>query len=271
MSALYSVVWLSYSLDGPNLVASVKNFILTKKDSKQYILHVLDDGFDPIKDQSILDELQSLGVHYKRTYYNRNGNLLGGENLRNQIEKFLEITESDKSDVIVKCDCDTIILKKDWIEDLAKDPKATLAGTFKLYPFYVQGCSYAIKASALQGLLDDTKIYPGFANCFEDYEVGIRLMRNANNSIEYAHRYKFLSNNGGFQIIDPPQLKSENFSARVLSLGWNVKPVPADKKPEYKKSQTTVMNAIYEARKKALMPPDTKGEDTKDTKKEDSK
>lgn len=245
-----SVVWFSYAADAQLLVESVKS--VKRSVANLHRMSVYDDGFNAIP-RSTRTWLEENGVHYEKTFYPREGNLLGPENLKGQVRAMLKAGEG--ADFLVKIDCDTLLLQSDWIEAMALEPQALMAGSYKGLHNYPMGHCYAVRCSALPALVKDVETYPGWAACFEDYEIGTRLHRIANGDMDYALRWRS-GVDDGFWLCGPDQVTQAVLNARVVSCGFGIQGVPLEQREKYKFDQAQVMamvNSDVEKAKEALV------------------
>lgn len=240
-----AAVWFAYGPDQNLLMESVRAFRRTLPKAK---LTVCDDGFCALP-RLVRAKLEADGITYRKTFYPRGGNLLGPENLKGQVSEMARAAEG--ADVLVKIDCDTLLLRSDWVEALADEPEALLAGSYKGLHNYPMGHCYAVRASILPELLKDVETYPGWAACYEDYEIGTRLHRLAGGNMDYALRWRS-GVDDGFWLCDPQQITKVALSARVVSCGFCLGQVPHDQRANYKRAQAEIMarlNADAEARR----------------------
>ena len=229
-----AAVWFAYGPDQNLLMESVRAFRRTLPKAK---LTVCDDGFCALP-RLVRAKLEADGITYRKTFYPRGGNLLGPENLKGQVSEMARAAEG--ADVLVKIDCDTLLLRSDWVEALADEPEALLAGSYKGLHNYPMGHCYAVRASILPELLKDVETYPGWAACFEDYEIGTRLHRLAGGNMDYALRWRS-GVDDGFWLCDPQQITKAALSARVVSCGFCLGQVPHDQRANYKRAQAEIM------------------------------
>ena len=145
-----------------------------------------DDGFNAMY-QPMQEKLISMGVDYCQTDWPRCGNLLGPDHLKGACKLMAELAKD--CDIIVKLDPDACILKRDWIDRLWADKNATMTASYKIKLNYPMGNSYALKSVVCEELAKDAELYPGWVDCFEDYEVGMRISRIAKGDTKHAIRY----------------------------------------------------------------------------------
>lgn len=229
-----AAVWFSFAPDQCLLLESVRAFRRTLPEAA---LTVCDDGFCALP-RLVRDRLAEWGVTYRKTFYPRGGHLLGPENLKGQVAEMVRAAEG--ADVLVKIDCDTLLLRADWVEALADEPQALLAGSYKGLHNYPMGHCYAVRAAVLPELLKDVETYPGWAACFEDYEIGTRLHRLAGGDMDYALRWRS-GPEDGFWLCNPEQVAQAALGARVVSCGFGMGAVPPEQREAYKRRQAEVM------------------------------
>lgn len=234
-----AAVWFAYGPDQNLLMESVRSVRRTLPKAK---LTVCDDGFCALP-RLVRERIESVGVTYRKTFYPRGGNLLGPENLKGQVAEMARAGEG--SDVLIKIDCDTLLLRSDWVEALADEPEALLAGSYKGLHNYPMGHCYAVRAAVLPELLKDVETYPGWAACFEDYEIGTRLHRLAGGNMDYALRWRS-GVDDGFWLCNPEQITQAALSARVVSCGFGMGAVKPECRADYKRAQAEVMSRLLD-------------------------
>lgn len=242
-----AAVWFAYGPDQNLLMESVRAFRRTLPKAK---LTVCDDGFCALP-RMVRAKLEADGITYRKTFYPRGGNLLGPENLKGQVAEMARAAEG--ADVLVKIDCDTLLLRSDWVEALADEPEALLAGSYKGLHNYPMGHCYAVRASILPELLQDVETYPGWAACYEDYEIGTRLHRLAGGNMDYALRWRS-GVDDGFWLCDPKQITQAALSARVVSCGFCLGQVPHDQRANYKRAQAEIMARLNADAERSVTP-----------------
>lgn len=245
------VIWFCYGPDGEILLESMRSVKRTlDKAGHDSLFFVYDDGFKPL-DATVREQVESVyHAHYEKQFHQRNTNLLGPEHLKAQTKAMA--VAGRFCDVLIKIDCDTLLLKCDWVEALMDsypfDPNGnivSMAGSYKGLKNYPMGNCYAIRTAngILDALAKDCETYPAWANSFEDYEVGTRLHRLANGNDDYAIRYRS-GPEDGFWLCDPQQVNSNAKGARVVSCGFSFTATPMDKKAEVKALQLKTMKLL---------------------------
>lgn len=234
-----SVIWFTFKNDEKLVVESIKSVLTNIPNAK---LHIIDDGFAAVSKETRNWIIQQKNTKYYKSFYPRSGHLLGQDNLKNQVKYMLDVTKTDKSDVLVKIDSDTMILNADWIVDFLEDDVTLITGSYKLSCDYPMGNCYAVKSSVLQPLYDDVIAYPGWGQCYEDYEVGQRIHRYADihGITDWIHCWRS-GVEDGFWLCDPLQVTEAARSARVISCGFSMGSIEAAKVAEYKQQQLNVM------------------------------
>lgn len=118
---------------------------------------IIDDFNNPCP-ESIRRKLEELGVEWRVSYWNRNGNLRGSEAILGIVSEMLASSEND-NDILVKIDPDTALLEGKEILSFANGTKIIWGSSSNDCPMH--GCAYAIKAHALkkaEGILSLTNI-----------------------------------------------------------------------------------------------------------------
>lgn len=210
---------------------------------------IADDGFNAMF-QETREKLIAMGCDYRQTDWPRNGNLLGPFHLEGACKLMAELAKD--CDIIVKLDPDACILKRDWIDRLWADNTATMTSAYKLKLNYPMGNSYALKSTVCEALAEDARLYPGWVDCFEDYEIGIRISRLANGDPKHAIRY-VCGLAGGFVLTNPWDINYKTCidSVQVYCSGFNYGSLPLNKKEEYKNKQIEVHSILLAELKKS--------------------
>lgn len=210
---------------------------------------VADDGLNAMFKET-RDKLISMGVDYRQTTWPRNGNLLGPDHLIGATALMAELAKD--CDIIVKIDPDACVLKRDWIDRLWLDSDAIITSAYKTKVDYPMGNSYAVKASVCEALAKDAKLYPAWVDCFEDYEVGVRVSRIANGDPKHAIRYT-CNLAGGFVLTNPWDINHKTCieSIQVYCSGFQYGSTPQNKKAEYKNKQIEVHTILLSELKKS--------------------
>lgn len=210
---------------------------------------VADDGFNAMY-QPMQEKLIAMGVDYRQTDWPRCGNLLGPDHLKGACKLMAELAKD--CDIIVKLDPDACILKRDWIDRLWADKNATMTASYKIKLNYPMGNSYALKSVVCEELAKDAELYPGWVDCFEDYEVGMRISRIAKGDTKHAIRY-VCGLNGGFVLTNPWDINYKTCieSVQVYCSGYQYGSLPQNKKVEYKNKQIEVHSMLLSELKKA--------------------
>ncbi len=232
-----AVIWFSYGADAELLKESVRSVLRILPTAA---LTVCDDGFYAVP-RAVRTWLEERGVTYRKTFYPRAGNLLGPENLKGQVREMARAGEG--ADVLIKIDCDTLLLRADWIEALKDEPRSLMAGSYKGLHNYPMGHCYAVRVSALPALVEDVETYPGWAACYEDYEIGTRLHRISGGDMDYALRWRS-GQEDGFWLCNPNEVAETVLQGRVLSCGFGWGAVAPADKAQYKAAQLAIMKRV---------------------------
>lgn len=214
-------------------------------------IYVVDDGFSSMN-YPVRKRLEEAGVIYSQSSWNRYGNLLGPDHLIGATKFMAHMAKS--CDIIVKIDPDACLIRRDWIDRLYEDPIALMTSSYKGRSCYPMGNSYAVKASVCKELAKDAELYPGWVNCFEDYEIGVRIARQAKGDTSYSIRYES-GIKGGFILTNPWDMDYQKVlnQVRVYCSGYSYGNLPPEKKLEYKNKQVEVainLLGYYRAAKK---------------------
>jgi hypothetical protein len=258
--ATIGVIWFSYKPDGGLLLESLRAAKRTfEKTAHDYIFTVVDDGMYPL-DRSVRKRIEDeYNVVYVRTFYPRCGNLLGPDNIAGQTKAMADA--GNFCDVLVKCDCDTMLLKLDWVEALL-DPEedAVMVGSYKGLKNYPMGNCYAIRTEGgtlLRRLAKDVEKFPAWTQCFEDYEVGTRIHRLMDGDDGYTIRWRS-GMEDGFWLCNPQEVDSRAKEARVVSCGFGWTACPPKDRAAYKEAQLKTMTLLNDDIEGKLVHPQAK-------------
>lgn len=244
--AKISIVWFSYRWDGAQLLESVRAASRTlSATAHTYELHVADDGMMPL-DRAVRDRLaREYHVAYRKTFYPRNGHLIGPDNLIGQAQVMADIGKD--CDVLIKMDCDTLLLKIDWVEALLKEAEhgAVFAGSYKVQPHYPMGNCYAVHngSGVLHALARDVENFPAWKGCYEDFEIGTRIARLCHGSQDYALRWRS-GEEDGFWLCSPQGVTRKAKEARVVCCGYTYTATPHDRQADYRALETKAMKLL---------------------------
>lgn len=233
-------IYFTYKGDEQHVVESVK--CLRRAEPTAPIV-IADDCFAPICEEmknTLVDELK---CGYRQTEYNRNGNLLGPENLIGQTQ-FLE-HEGVDVDVIVKVDADTMLIDTKWVYEFAEKEKPVIAGVVQRNNHHwIYGMAYAIKTKdCLSLLVRDALLVRAHRDAFEDYEVSTRLYRLSYYHTDFADRH-VMGTESGF-ILSTLAGANESFAnARVCNFGYDLQSTPPRERAAYKAKQLELMRKI---------------------------
>lgn len=260
--ATIGVVWFSYKTDGEILLESLRAAKRTlEKSGHDYLLTVFDDGMYPVARNIRREIEETYGANYIKKFYPRSGNLLGPDNLLGQTRAMADA--GNFCDVLVKCDCDTLLLKLDWVEALLEPGEtAVMAGSYKGLKNYPMGNCYAIhtqEGKLLRNLAKDVEKFPAWTKCFEDYEIGTRIHRLCDGDEDYTIRWRS-GPEDGFWLCDPHQVSSIAKDARVVSCGFGWTALPNDKRADYKVLQIKTMRMLNDDIEGKLVLPEPKAD-----------
>lgn len=109
-------------------------------------LVIIDDSQKPCP-ENIRRKLEKMGVEWRVSYWNRNGNLHGPEAILGIVSEMLASSEND-NDVLVKIDPDTALLDGKELVSFAQGNKIIWGSSSRSCPMH--GCAYAVRAHALK-------------------------------------------------------------------------------------------------------------------------
>lgn len=164
---MIKVFIFSYSQDQEEAVECVRSVLLAVPGCA---ITVADDLADPVSEETVI-KLHQLGVRYVRTAWPRHGNLRGRECIRGILSTMAEGV--DDEDIVVKVDCDTVVLDGDWIRWMdGTNVPLYASGDFKGGVCRVYGCCYAIKGWLARRLLTEINWEMLDDNAPEDWTIG---------------------------------------------------------------------------------------------------
>lgn len=233
---------LVFTYRGDEVITPICVDFIKETLGKDVHIVVADDGLNAVF-QDTRNKLIEMGVDYRQTSWPRFGNLLGPDHLTGATDLMAQLAKD--CDIIVKIDPDACLLRRDWIDRLYLDDKAVMTSAYKTSLNYMMGNSYAVKASACADLAKDAKNYPGWNNCFEDYEIGQRLARLAGGDPTCAIRYP-CSLDGGFILTNPWDFNVTLCleRCRVYCSGFTYGSTPPEQRQEYKNKQAEVHSML---------------------------
>lgn len=205
---------------------------------------IADDGFCAAT-YEWQQKYKQLGFDYRQTDWYRNKNLTGAEHLIGATALMAELAKD--CDIILKIDPDACLIRSDWIETLYQTPNAVITSAYKTSLNYPMGNSYAVKASVCEELAKDAKLYPGWINCFEDYEIGQRIARMFPNDPSHAIRYN-CNISEGFILTSPYDFNLNLClnKCRVYCHGFQYNSFnTVDERRNYKSKQEEVHETLY--------------------------
>lgn len=165
----------TYQGDEDLFIECLRSLQRVRKPSEK--VFVMDDEFEPMSEETQLKLKSAPGVVYERTYHPRQGNLIGPAHTKENFKILTRLAKDAEDGVVVKVDCDTLVLARAWLDEFIADQTKDLAGGFHSQVNYMFGMCYALKAHLAQRLLRDVEINPPWVHCFEDYEVSHRVHR----------------------------------------------------------------------------------------------
>lgn len=204
----YDFIIFTYMGDRFTLFPCVFNILKTFGDEIGAI-YISDDGFAPM-DEKTIEAIKKVDTRivYDQSGWKRNGNLIGTAHSIGYMTVCKKLMDEGvfKSSVIVKVDPDAAILKKDWL-DRFYDSNYALVGSFKEMEHYPMGNCYAFKSCYVSEVLNDMCRFKPFFNCFEDYELAVRVARAAYQRGIKTECMRYMSGPQDGFILQPPEAK----------------------------------------------------------------
>lgn len=143
--------------------------------NKDIRLVAIDDAADPCPPHTVC-ALKAMGVGYRTTSFKRAGNLNGQECIMGILALFKQSIRR-KSDVVVKMDCDTLLLGTTWLQQFLADKNALVTGSDDRGCLY--GMCYALKPVLVDALIELFTRCPVGDRSQEDIYLGYRARRLA--------------------------------------------------------------------------------------------
>lgn len=250
-------VWFTFSLDAGQVLYSVA--FARRVFGEDAMLYVFDDDRSPLSDEAREKLIRGLRAVVLTLKWDRRGNIKGGEHLINATSIYYELAETHGADVVVKCDSDTAIISRSWVDALLNRDGAIFAGAFNgRNPGYAYGLAYAIKGrDVLRRLAKDTVDYPAQDSAFEDYEVGQRLARIAGQSAvdvhaSWARRHSLRLGDNDFMLVDASREQGAPWSlqdlvkCQVVSVGYNCTYASETGKQAHRRAQVAMLGRMWE-------------------------
>lgn len=204
----YDFIIFTYIGDRFTLFPCLFNIVKTFGDEIGTIF-VCDDGFAPM-DEKTIEAVMNISpkIQYEQSGWKRNGNLIGTAHSIGYMTTCKRLIDEGifKSSVIVKVDPDASIYQKDWC-DRFYDSKYALVGSFKEMEDYPMGNCYAFKSSYVSEVLNDMCKFKPFFNCFEDYEIAVRIARVADKNGNQTDIMRYMSGPQDGFILQNPEAK----------------------------------------------------------------
>lgn len=239
MASTRKYVWFTYIHDEEVFKISHAMVKMIDSDAK---CCVVDDGLNRCSDKFI-KYCKDNNIEYHVSTFARGGNMVGTEACNGVIKWLWKCSED--CDIVIKVDCDTLIIKLDWIQRLENDDNAVFTGAYMNWHAYPAGGSYAIKSKVLKAMYDDIERYPAWRTSIENYEVGQRAFRVGGSDLSVI-RYTCDERNGfimgtpyGFNVDPLIQL------ARWWTAGYTYTGQPNTNKDKYKADQLSAMKTVY--------------------------
>lgn len=252
------VAWLTFKLDAGQLLYSVAFARRMFGEDAGY--YILEDARKPLPER-VKEKLLRWDCTVLSTKWNRNGNIKGGEHLRGCTQLFHALAELNGAEVLVKCDSDTAILSRSWVDALLNRDGAIFAGAFnRQNAGYAYGMAYAIKGrETLLKLAKDAVDYPAWDGAFEDYEIGQRLARLAGESsvdvkARWARRHSLRLGDWDFMLVDASRAKGAPWSVwdlkqcQAVSVGYNCTPSSLETRKSHRQAQTRLLASLWRER-----------------------
>ena len=138
-----AVCIFTYNGDKQCLVECLRAIQKQKKKGLDLDIYILDDGFNPIQNPPT-------GYQYRRTYFNRNGNLNGIQCAQGMLLEMVKISRQSQCQYIMKVDSDMIIRDlTEFLSPLNQDKNSVIGFRLNEYMDYCAGVTYILPAIGL--------------------------------------------------------------------------------------------------------------------------
>lgn len=142
----------TYNKDYPCLKECIKS-IRRLKGCKGSKIFVWDDGLNPLNPEQVQQIKSLAGVHYEKTFFNRNKNLNGIECVVGMLICFELSRRLSKAKYIFKVDCDSYLNSIDYYVNALKNGYDMVGTALTYIMGYCAGCCYALDADILYDLV----------------------------------------------------------------------------------------------------------------------
>lgn len=241
MATKIAVAWLAYTADSECFRQSARAAMRTLRADERFkpTFVLLDDAWHPV-DKTVREWFLSQ-PHTMRiiTTYRRSGMLLGGENFSGQCRALDEVAKKctlPDNGILLKTDCDALLLRADWLAQFAADGQSDIAGVFDFgnrCHFSVYGFCYALRARIIAPLAEDAEKYPAHHAAWEDHETSSRIYRLRGGEVDFATR--FLEGPDSGLLCQPLAQVNDTFvHAQACTFAWDYQAQPPHERQRYR-------------------------------------
>ena len=161
----------TYNKDKQCLIECLRALERQKKNGLDLDIYIFDDGRNPIQNPPS-------GYHYKKTYFNRNGNLNGIQCAQGMLLEMVKVSRQSQCQYIMKVDSDMVIRDlKEFMSPLEQNIKSVIGFKLNDSMDYCAGVTYILPAEGLYKTLKEfVKWYreenkPQNFHCPEDWAI----------------------------------------------------------------------------------------------------
>lgn len=134
----------TYKEDAPMVEQCIRGLKLLG--SREQNIFVFDDGRNPT-------QIPLRGCQYRRTYFNRNGNLNGQECTQGELKCMGEAVYHTGADLIIKIDSDIILNSLDWVQTTYNPLVRHIGFHIGEEKHHISGCCYSLPAHKIKDML----------------------------------------------------------------------------------------------------------------------
>lgn len=147
-----AVFIMSFSGDSECLIQCLRGIDEQKKRGYNLEVFVIDDANNPLE----LTEEQLANVHYKKSYFPRNGNLNGTQCAQGMLMEMLRCCRECKAQYVMKVDSDMYIRTLErFLKPLEEDPNKVIGFKLSKDMCYCAGVTYILPVTGLYKAIKD--------------------------------------------------------------------------------------------------------------------
>ena len=147
-----AVFIMSFSGDKPCLTQCLRGIEQQQKKGYNIEVFIIDDANSPLE----LSEEQLQQVNYRKSYFNRNGNLNGTQCAHGMLIEMLRCARESKAEYILKVDSDMYIRSLDrFLKPLEENPECVIGFKLSKDMCYCAGVTYLLPTKGLYKAIKD--------------------------------------------------------------------------------------------------------------------